>query len=118
MVVALVRASIIVVFLPVVTQGEARQDAWIAALLTTLVGCLIGAMMASLAMRFPGQSFGAFSGRALGRPLGLVASASVALTFYGVAVVRARLLSLVLVSEVFQHTPGWVFGIPIWLAGL
>ena len=112
------RISVMVIFLPVVTSGDARQDAWIAAILATLAGSLFGALMASLAMRFPGKSFGSFAQDVLGDVLGRAVAFPVALTLYGVAVMRSRVLALVIITEVMRETPGWVFGLSILVAAV
>ncbi|MDP2858692.1 MAG: GerAB/ArcD/ProY family transporter [Bacillota bacterium] len=110
------KISVMVIFLPVVTGGDARQDAWIAAILATLAGSLFGALMASLAMRFPGKSFGSFAQDVLGGVLGRAAAVLVALSLYGMAVLRSRVLAFIIVSEVMRETPEWVFGLSILVA--
>ena len=56
LIVVITRVSSILVLLPVVMIGDARQDAWIATIVSTFGSCLVGGLAAGLAAKFPGKS--------------------------------------------------------------
>lgn len=118
LIVALSRISVIVIFLPVVTAADARQDAWIAAILAVGGGMALGAMAASLVRRFPGRTFACFARDVLGRVVGTGAALVLGLFFYALAVIRARQLALLVVTALFDRTPGWAIALTVLSAGL
>lgn len=113
LIVALIRVSAILVLLPVVQVGDARQDAWIASIVSTLASCLVAALSASLAMKFPGKSLGQFSKEILGPTLGMIATALVALSLYILCLARTLTVSLVVISQFMPKTPGWAIAVPM-----
>ncbi len=59
-----------ILFVPTVLSAEAKQDAWIAAILGTGVGVAIVCLYAKLAMLFPNMTFVQYSETILGKWLG------------------------------------------------
>jgi len=110
LIVALSRMSIIVVFLPVLTLTDVLQDAWIAALAATGMALLLGALVGSVMMRFPGKSFAEISRESLGPVLGIPAGLSVGILFYFLALLRTRDLTFLLVTSGFADVPDSVLG--------
>lgn len=115
LIVALTRVAALLVLLPVVQIGEARQDAWISVIVSTLAACLLAGMSASLAAKYPGKSLGHYANQLLGRLFGTIATGLVALSFYVLCLIRIRLVSLVIITEFMPKTPGWGLAIPMLL---
>jgi len=61
-----------IMFLPAMISKEAQQDAWISIIILTAFGVVVGLIIASLGMRFPGQTIIQYSEVILGRPLGKI----------------------------------------------
>lgn len=114
LIVALSRFTVMAVFLPVVTVGTATRDAWLAAILATLAGMAVGVPAAVLAARFPGQSLGTLARSVAGVP-GLVLAALYGVFYFAVAVVEARLITLLLITATLPATPGWAVALPMLL---
>lgn len=115
LIVILVRYAALLVSLPIVQAGDARQDAWISVIISTAASVLITVVYAKLAMKFPEESFGQFANRVLGRPLGTASTLLVALSFYVISLARTRMMSLVIISQFMPNTPGWALAIPVLL---
>ncbi|GEM_PF-1230685 len=116
-IVALSRVSVITVFLPVITAADARQDAPIAAVVSTLGGVLLTLPAVALAVRFPGTSYGGFARRVLGKPLGILASVLLAGFFLVLVVLRARQLAFLLIASQLELAPSWIFAGTVVLVG-
>jgi spore germination protein KB len=112
LVVALSRFTVMVVFLPVVTTGEAGRDAWLAAIIAVVGGMAVGALAAVLAARFPGQSIGGLARSAAGIP-GLVLATIYGSYFFFIAVAEVSLFSRLLVAVNLPRTPSWAVILPI-----
>lgn len=112
------RVSAMVVFLPVVTVGDARQDAWIAALVATVAGLLVVGLFLVLSQRFPQYTFGEICRRVLGRFAGPPAAATVALLLLAVGIFRARQLAMLLHTTTLPKTPISVLAGAVIVAGL
>jgi len=112
------RVSSILVLIPVVQIGDARQDAWIASILSTLTSCLVASLPAVLAMKFPGSSFGHVAKGVLGPYIGAVATGLVALSLYIQALIRTRSMSLIVISQFLPETPGWALAVPLLAVAL
>lgn len=118
LIVATIAVSSTVVVVPAVKYGDARQDAWIAAIISTLASCLVAILSTGLAERFPGKSLGQFSKEVLGPHLGWVVIGLVSLSLYVISLAKARLVSLVVVSHFMPRTPGWAIVVPMLAVAL
>ena len=118
LIVALSRLSVIFVFMPVVTGADALQDAWLAVILATAAGALMGAATAHLATRFPDDTFGTFARDVLGTIPGVAAATAVGLFFYSIAIMRARQLAFLLIATQLQQAPSWVFATTVILGAI
>lgn len=114
-IIALTRISALLVLLPVVTAGNALQDAWISVIVATVVAILFVWLGAYLAMKHPGKSLGQFSRDLLGKTGGAITTGLLAISFYVLCLIRTRLVSLVIISHFMPKTPGWALAIPVLL---
>ncbi len=117
-IVALSRINTMAVSMPVLTAGNALQDAWIATFLGTLGGILVAGIATTLASRFPGRTFGEFSKDILGRALGTTAGLVLGAFFFAVALLRSRQLVLLFITTTLERTPDWAIAIPILILGV
>lgn len=62
----IMRTTIVISFLPVLTLGEARQDAWIAAILTFFTSAAAVYFVVKLALKFPNKSIVEYSQELIG----------------------------------------------------
>jgi len=113
-IISVMRASAMLVLLPVVMVGDARQDAWIASIVSTLIACLLALLSSGLAMRFPGKSLGHIGKIVLGPIGGWLVIGLFALSHYILALARARTVSLLVISQFMPKTPGWAIAIPMF----
>ncbi|MGE5580290.1 MAG: GerAB/ArcD/ProY family transporter [Bacillota bacterium] len=113
LVVAVMRASAMLVLLPVVMVGDARQDAWIASIVSTLLSCILALLASGLAARFPGKSLGHIGKVVLGPIGGWLVIGLFALSHYVLALARARTVSLLVISQFMPKTPGWAIAVPM-----
>ena len=88
------RISDMGLFLPVLTTGSAKQDAWISVIIGTLAGMAIGLAIAGLAVRLRDLSFGMGAKRLLGPALGTAAGLAVGLFLYFILLTVLRMFSL------------------------
>jgi len=116
--VALPRITIMMMFMPSITRGNALHDGWLAALISVGAGLILAALAAGLAARFPDDGFGHFSKVVLGRLLGAVAALLLASFYYLLVIMWVRQLSILVVSVILERTPGWVVGLSMLVAGL
>jgi spore germination protein KB len=95
-------------FLPVLTTGSAKQDAWISVIIGTLAGMAIGLAIAGLAVRLRDLSFGMGAKRLLGPALGTAAGLAVGLFLYFILLTVLRMFSLLIGVTILPNTPNWV----------
>jgi len=105
--ITLSRVTVITIFLPLVTVGEALQDAWLAGLMATGAGIILGFMVARLAMRFPDEPVGVFAKEILGPVLGTLAALVLAMFFLAITLLRLRLIALLFATTILPRTPQW-----------
>ncbi len=118
LVVAVMRASAMLVLLPAVMVGDARQDSWISSIVSTLGSCLVALLLSGLAARFPGKSLGHIGKAVLGPVAGWLVIGLFALSQYVVALSRIRTVSLVVISEFMPNTPGWAIAVPMLMVSV
>lgn len=99
------RTTIIIAFLPVVTSGEARQDAWAAALLAAVGAALITFVIGGLAPKFEDQTVIQYAQELLGSFLGKAVSLIYLVVFLFMAAVDVRIYGEVLVTGFIPETP-------------
>ncbi|HHW27491.1 MAG TPA: endospore germination permease [Firmicutes bacterium] len=115
---AIVRMGSMLIILPVVHYGGAPRDSWIAAIISTVASCLVAWLSAGVAMAFPKKSLGHIANAVLGRIAGTVATFTVALSQYVLCLARIRTMSLVIITQFMQRTPGWALALPVLLIAL
>ncbi|MFO8060771.1 MAG: GerAB/ArcD/ProY family transporter [Bacillota bacterium] len=108
-IIALSRLSVIFVFMPVMTAANALQDAWIAVIVATAVGALLGALAAQLARRFPDDTYGTLARAVWGKIPGAAATVILGLLFYAIVLMRARQMAFLLIATELQQAPAWAF---------
>lgn len=118
LIVFLSRISVMAIFLPVVTSARALHDAWIAAILATVLGVLLASLSVSLARRFPSESYGRYVQRILGAPVGKMLALMLAAFYFALALLRARQLGFLLIAAQLEQAPGWIFAVTTVGAGL
>lgn len=101
----IMRTTIAIAFLPVVTTGQARQDAWLAALLTAAGAALITYIIGGLSPKFPDQTVVEYSQELLGGFLGRAVSLIYLAVFLFMAAVDVRVYGEVLVTGFIPETP-------------
>ncbi|MCL6635667.1 MAG: endospore germination permease [Peptococcaceae bacterium] len=57
----------VILFVPGITAGHARQDAWLSIILATGAGLLVARLVTALGLRFPDQTIFEYAGEILGR---------------------------------------------------
>ena len=99
------RATIAVAFLPVVTTGDARQDAWAAGLVAVAGSALIAKFIGSLGSRFQGKTVVEYGQELLGGFLGKAVSLIYLWVFLFIAAVDVRVYGEILITGFIPETP-------------
>ncbi|MEW6243606.1 MAG: endospore germination permease [Bacillota bacterium] len=101
----MIRTTFIIATLPVLTSGNAGQDAWASALLTLFVTVVIAVGIAALGARFPEMTVIEYSRKLLGKYLGGLISLGFLWLFLHIAATDSRLYAEVLVTGYLPNTP-------------
>lgn len=97
-------------FLPQLLVAEAKQDAWITALIGAAGGVCIALLYAALALRFPGSSPVQYFQAVLGRPLGLLAILTLfGYLFWVVLAMQREVMDFFVIN--YPETPSLFVGI-------
>lgn len=101
----IMRTTIIISFLPVLTSAEALQDAWVAAVVAFFPSAAIIFVIGRLAVAFPGKSFIHYSRELLGGVLGGFISLFYLLLYLVIAATDLRIYGEVLKTGFLTETP-------------
>ncbi|MGB3983315.1 MAG: endospore germination permease [Bacillota bacterium] len=113
----IIRSTVSIATLPVLTTGEAAQDAWASSLLVVPGTVLIVLLVGGLGIKFKEMTVVEYSAELLGRPLGAVVSSLFLLVFLHFAATDIRVYAEVLISGFTPKTPiPFIVGIVIALA--
>lgn len=115
----MMRATVSVAVLPVLTSGESAQDAWASSLVVILGTGLIVLMIGGLGVRFKEKTVIQYSIELLGKPLGAAVSVSILSLLLHFAATDARIYAEVLISGFIPLTPlTFVVGTMVILAAI
>lgn len=101
----IMRSTIVISFLPVLTSADAAQDAWAAALITFPGTALMVVYIASLGKHFPGQTVIEFSQAIAGPWLGRAIGLFYLWAFLHMAALDVRIYAEVIISGFLTNTP-------------
>jgi spore germination protein KB len=99
----------LILFHPGITAMQARQDAWIAALIALFSALLVVFMAAKLALRFPDESVIQYAPRVMGWFFGKLAGLSYIFLFFWLAYYVQRQFGELMTTAYFPLTPNIVF---------
>lgn len=113
----IMRTTIVISFLPVLTSANALQDAWVAALITFVGTALMVVYIASLGKYFPGQTVIEYSQNIVGPWLGRLLSLFYIWAFLHMASFDIRIYAEVIKSGFLTNTPlSFIIGTMIFAA--
>ncbi|MBC7343505.1 MAG: endospore germination permease [Clostridia bacterium] len=101
----MIRSTVVIATLPVLTTGEAAQDAWAAATLALLGSVVIVLMVGGLGTKFPSLTIVEYNQRLLGKYVGGLVSLAFLWLFLHIAATDTRVYAEVLVSGFLPLTP-------------
>lgn len=99
------RTTIVISFLPVLTSAEARQDAWIVAIVAFFPSALIVFLLGKLAIKFPEKSIVQYSQELVGSWLGKILVLFYLFLYLHMASTDLRLYSELLNISFLSETP-------------
>ncbi|MGE5422576.1 MAG: GerAB/ArcD/ProY family transporter [Ignavibacteriales bacterium] len=112
-VMSLVLISSVIIFMPQIAAREVENDAWITALVATIWGIIIVAVIAALNKRFPGYTFIQYLPIILGKPLGTIVGFMYAFWFVTVGAFVLRYFGMFLNITILPETPVAVFSVTL-----
>lgn len=113
----IMRTTIVISFLPVLTSANALQDAWVAALITFVGTALLVVYIANLGRHFPGQTVIEYSQAIVGPWLGRMLSLFYIWAFLIMAAFDIRIYAEVLKTGFLTNTPlSFILGTMIFTA--
>lgn len=101
----MIRSTVSIATVPVLTQGNAAQDAWASGLLVVLGTTLVVLLIGGLGIKFEDMTVVEYSVELLGRPAGAVVSSLFVFMFLHFAATDARVYAEVLVAEFTPNAP-------------
>lgn len=101
----MMRTTVTIAFLPVLTSADAAQDAWVAALFTFLGSAVIVILVAALGAKYPKQTIVEYSTALVSTWPGKVVSAVVLWALFTIAATDVRIYGEVLVTGFLVQTP-------------
>lgn len=101
----ILRSVLPIATLPILTTGNAFQDAWVSAILSFLVVILLAILIVSLGLRFPRYTFVEYSQMILGRWPGIIVSLIPLWTFLHLAATDIRIYGELLNTAFLPSTP-------------
>ena len=101
----IMRTTVVIATLPVLTTGDALQDAWISALVTTLLTGVLVTIMAALGSRFPEDSVVDYAEKLLGKWLGKAVALVVLWAYLHLAAISIRWYAEMIVTGFLPETP-------------
>lgn len=111
------RATTAVASLPVLTVGNAREDAWLAAFIATIAGTIVTWILATLALQFPDRTVIEYVHEMLGPVFGRMISGVFLWVFLEQSAIVLRQYGEALATAITPETPiVFVMGVMIALA--
>lgn len=101
----MIRTTVVIATLPVVTTGEAAQDAWAAALIALMATLAIVLAIGGLGARFPSMTVVEYSRRLLGKFVGGMISLGFLWLFLHIAATDTRIYAELIVGGFLTQTP-------------
>ncbi len=101
----IMRSTVVIATLPVLTSAEARQDAWAAAILTFLGTSFLVLLIGGLAIRFPRLTVVEISHKLLGRIMGTLLSLMILWSFLHLASIEVRIYAEMIIVGFLPETP-------------
>ncbi|MEW6523710.1 MAG: endospore germination permease [Bacillota bacterium] len=105
LIVYMIRSTVIIATLPVLTSADALQDAWVAAIITYAGTVVIINIIAGLGVRYPQQTLVEFAHRLLGKWPGKAVAMLVLWSFLHLVSVDIRIYGEMILSEFLTETP-------------
>ena len=101
----IIRMTLVIATLPVLTTGKAAQDAWISSIFTLIGSVIIVIMIAALSRKFPGMTIIEYSKILLGKIPGALISLAFLWLFLHIAATDTRIYAEVLADGFLTETP-------------
>jgi spore germination protein KB len=101
--------STAILFMPAIVVGQAKQDAWLSVILSTILGLIITYIVITLGLRFPDKTIIEYSQDVLGKFLGKIFGLVYILWLIYFESVVIREFSDFLITTVMRETPLLVF---------
>ncbi len=101
----MMRSTIIIAFLPVLTSADALQDAWISALITLFFSLLFTTLIAFLSKQFPKKTIVEYSQYLLGKWPGRALSLIFLWLFLQLSVIEIRIYGEIINIDFLPDTP-------------
>lgn len=101
----IIRTTLIIATLPVLTTGNAAQDAWISSVIVLAGSVMVAIAIASLSQKFPRMTIIEYSRILLGKTFGTIVSLGLLWLFLHIAATDTRIYSEVLADGFLPATP-------------
>ena len=101
----MLRSSIVIAFLPVLTTADALQDAWLAGIVSFFGAALLVVLIGALAVRYPQETLVQYSQKLLGKWPGKIISLIPLGAFLFMAATDVRIYADALVTAFLTATP-------------
>jgi len=103
----MIRSTVVLSNLPVLTSADALQDAWLSALITLFGSEIFVILIAFIDSRFPNLSLVGYSQKLLGKWPGRLLSLAILFLFLELTVVNLRIYAEVIINGFLPETPMW-----------
>ncbi|NLP18200.1 MAG: endospore germination permease [Firmicutes bacterium] len=115
----MMRTTVIIAFLPVLTTADVGQDAWLTSIITLFTTAAIAILVAALGTRFPEQTVIEYGEGLLGPWLGKIPSLVILLALLIIAASDVRIYCEMLVTSFLTETPlSFLIGTMILISAL
>lgn len=104
-IVFIIRATLIIATLPVLTTGHAAQNAWISSIITMIASIVVIIAISALSLKFPKMTIVEYSKVLLGKTGGTIMSLGFLWLFLHIAATDTRIYSEVLADGFLTSTP-------------
>ncbi|NLS45226.1 MAG: endospore germination permease [Firmicutes bacterium] len=104
-IVFIIRATLIIATLPVLTTGHAAQNAWISSIITMIASIVVIIAISALSLKFPKMTIIEYSKVLLGKTGGTIMSLGFLWLFLHIAATDTRIYSEVLADGFLTSTP-------------
>lgn len=101
----MIRSTVTIATLPVLTTGTAEQDAWLSAIISLAVTLLVILLISGLAVKFPEETVFEYSRKLLGRTGGAIICFFFLWVFLNTAATEVRIYAELLNTGFLPHTP-------------